>query len=495
MTSKEKVIATERLRRDYCTLTIISMRGSTGCLSSYKAFTRARARDERKNFTHAFSFVINLKSILSGTWVSAGGKEFTMRHVRQFLYLMAICLPVMFITSCSDDDEEDYGTSTTQGQQGGESEPEPLDVPDIPSNEIWYTSTDGKVIQPINHNYFGATILSNIYSNGKGIITFDTDVTEFGSEAFRGYSGLTGISIPNSVTSIGHKALTECPNLNIIKVMSGNKVFDSRDNCNAIIETASNTLILGCKNTIIPNSVTSIGEGGFYHCYGLTSINIPNSVTSIGYDAFRYCPELTSVTISNSVLSIDKWAFSECRALTSIEIPNSVTSMEGGAFHGCSSLSSIKVADGNKVYDSRNNCNAIIETASNTLIRGCENTVIPNSVSSIEDYAFNSCSGLTSINIPNSVTSIGWGAFEGCHSLTSINIPNSVTSIGSNAFLNCSSLTSVYVNWDKPLSISSYTFYDGVNLSGCTLYVPKGTKSLYASAEVWKDFGNIVEQP
>ena len=133
--------------------------------------------------------------------------------------------------------------------------------------------------------------------------------------------------------------------------------------------------------------------------------------------------------ITYSVTSIDTFAFSSCSGLTSVTIPNSVTSIGTSAFNSCS-LTSIIVESGNTVYDSRGNCNAIIETSTNELIAGCMNTVIPNSVTSIGDHAFSGCSGLNSVTIPNSVTSIGIAAFSSCSGLNSVTIPNSVTSIG-----------------------------------------------------------------
>ncbi len=246
-------------------------------------------------------------------------------------------------------------------------------------------------------------------------------VTSIEALAFYRCTELTSIDIPNSVTEIGQEAFANCPGLTSIVVESGNPRFDSRNNCNAIIETTDNTLIAGCKNTIIPNSVTKIGNFAFERCGSLTSIVIPNSVTSIGHYAF-YC----------------------CDSLTSVDIPNSVIEIGYGVFESCFGLTSIVVESGNPRYDSRNNCNAIIETAYNTLIYGCKNTIIPNSVTTIDDYAFYDCDGLTSIVIPNSVTEIGFGAFESCTGLTSIVIPNSVTSIGDGAFCNCWRLTDVY---------------------------------------------------
>ena len=181
-------------------------------------------------------------------------------------------------------------------------------------------------------------------------------------------------------------------------------------------------------------SVTSIGQDAFRDCTSLTSITIPNSVTSIGYGAFSGCTGFTSITIPNNVTEIDRYAFYGCTGLTSITIPNSVESIGNYAFRNCTGLTSIIVKGGNTIYDSRNNCNAIIETKSNTLIAGCQATIIPNSVTSIGKSAFYGCTGLISVTIPNSVTSIEYCAFEGCTGLTSIIIPENVISIGAGAF-------------------------------------------------------------
>ena len=333
------------------------------------------------------------------------------------------------------------------------------------------------------------------YSYRSKIKTVDigNGVTSIGNSAFYYCSGLTSVTIPNSVTTISSSAFHSCSGLTSINVESGNTVYDSRENCNAIIKTSTNELVTGCKNTVIPNSVTSIGNGAFWGCSGLTSVTIPNSVTTIGNSAFSYCTGLTSVTIPNSVTSIGSCAFDGCSGLTSVTIPNSVTSIGDDAFISCSGLTSITVESGNSVYDSRENCNAIIKTSTNELITGCKNTVIPNSVTSIGSRAFYDCSGLTSVTIPNSVTSIGSCAFDGCSGLTSITvesgntvydsrencnaiiktstngliagcmntvIPNSVTSIGFSAFSVCSGLTSVTIP-------NSVTFIDSQAFYGC----------------------------
>ena len=288
-------------------------------------------------------------------------------------------------------------------------------------------------------------------------ITIPDSVTSIGGWAFFDCTGLTSITIPDSVTSIGYGAFAYCTGLTSITVSGGNKKFDSRNNCNGIIKTATNTLISGCKNTDIPDSVTSIGNSAFYDCTGLTSITIPDSVTSIGGSAF--------------------WG---CTGLTSITIPDSVTSIGVSAFTYCTGLTSITVSGGNKKFDSRNNCNGIIETAYNTLISGCKNTDIPDSVTRIGDRAFWGCTGLTSVTIPDSVTSIGDSAFRNCTGLTSITIPDSVTSIGDGAFAYCTGLASVcfmgdapVVNW-KTFQTYDEEFHAYINIPGLTLYYIEG---------------------
>ena len=266
----------------------------------------------------------------------------------------------------------------------------------ITVKSVYYESSEvsGAVVIP-EKVYVGSTELT---------------VTSIGNNAFYGCSGITSVTIPETVTSIGDKAFLGCS---------------------------------GLTGITIPSSVTSIGDNTFRNCTGLTSVTIPSSVESIGSYAFNGCSGLTSVTIEEGVSSIGERAFLWCSGLTSITIPSSVTNIGYIAFHGCTGLTSITVASGNTSYDSRNNCNAIIETATNKLIKGCENTVIPSDVKSIGDYSFYECTGLTSLAIPSSVRSIGTYAFYLCTGLPSVTISDGVTSIGSYAFTGCSGLTSV----------------------------------------------------
>ena len=305
-------------------------------------------------------------------------------------------------------------------------------------------------------------------------------MTSIGDGAFSRCSGLTSVTIPNSVTSIGFQAFYGCSGLTSIEVESGNTKYDSRNNCNAIIESATNTLICGCKNTTIPNSVTSIGSQAFNGCSGLTSVTIPNSVTSIGDFAFSGCSGLTSVTIPNSVTSIGWNAFYGCNGLTSITIPNSVTSIGESAFEGCSGLTSVTIP---------NSVTSIGSDAFNGC-RSLTSVTIPNSVTSIDNYVFGGCSGLTSVTIPNSVTSIGYYAFSGCSGLTSVTIPNSVTSIGDCAFKGCSGLTAVnisdlaawcsisfyYTEYANPLCCAHHLFLNGTEVKD--LVIPNSVTSI-----------------
>ena len=221
--------------------------------------------------------------------------------------------------------------------------------------------------------------------------------------------------------------------------------------------------------------LTSIGEEAFEGCTQLTSVIIPSSVTIIDDAAFFSCSSLTSVFIPSSVTIIDDAAFYNCSSLISITIPSSVTTIINNPFTNCSALASIVVEAGNTVYDSRNNCDAIIETASNTLKTGCMSTVIPNTVTVIGGSAFRGCSNLTSITLPGTITNIGMNAFYSCTNLTSVILPSGLTSINNYTFYNCTSLTSV--------TIPSGVIYIGMSaFESCTsltsVILPSGLTSI-----------------
>ena len=248
---------------------------------------------------------------------------------------------------------------------------------------VAYTGTETDLVLPAYITQINQYAFYNC--SGLTSITIPNSVTSIGDYAFAYCRGLTSVTIGNGVTSIGSYAFYDCSGLTSIIVDEGNTKYHSAGNC--LIETATKTLVLGCKTSVISmdGSVTSIGSSAFYNCSGLTSVTIPDSVTSIGNWAFYNCTHLTSITIPDGVTSIGESAFRNCSGLTSVTIPDSVTSLPSYVFRNCSSLTSI---------------------------------TIPDSVTSIGDYAFYGCTGLTSVTIGNGVTSIGFRTFDGCRNLT-----------------------------------------------------------------------------
>ena len=412
-------------------------------------------------------------------------------------------------------------------------------MPDYNNNywdSPWYSQED-KIKKVVIED--GVTNIGNSafdYCYKLTSVTIPNSVTSIGSAAFYGCHSLTSVTIPNSVTSIGSNAFENTK-------WYGNQP-DGLIYAGKVLYRYKGTMPSNTKIEI-KEGTTEIAGGAFSGCSGLTSIVIPNSVTNIGSDAFYGCSGLTSITIPNSVKSIEYSAFQDCSSLTSVTIPKSVTSIGYAALGGCTGLTSIIVEKGNTYYDSRDNCNAIIETKSNTLINGCKNTIIPNSVTNIGIEAFYGCSGLTSIVIPNSVTNIGSDAFYGCSgltsivipNLTSIVIPNSVTNIGDCAFYGCSGLTSIVIP-NSVTNIGSEAFYGCSGLTsivipnsvtnigsepfgGCSgltsitceattpptcgynydvnklipVYVPANSVDAYRKAKEWKDFTNIQAIP
>lgn len=259
-------------------------------------------------------------------------------------------------------------------------------------------------------------------------------------------SGIKKIVIPKSVTEIGPDVFYWCDQLASIVVEDGNPIFDSRENCNAIIETATNTLRIGCRSTVVPSSVVAIGRSAFSGVQGLTSVDLPDGVTSIGEGAF--------------------WAD---QGLSSVYLSKSITDMGSGPFVGCANVKTFVIDPENPVYDSRNNCNAIIETATNTLIQGFSSTKIPEGIEKIAASAFM------------------------YQNLTSIEIPASVREIGANVFKYCHDLATVISHIKKPFPVNSTVFEANKLSESAVLYVPFGTKNAYATTSGWGSIPNIVE--
>ena len=403
------------------------------------------------------------------------------------------------VAACADDENRE-GTITISGGNATQT----ITVKQIGrilDNEIWYTSSDGKVVEPYNATVFGANIVSNTYDyeNGKGVIKFDGPVTSIGNDAFRWCSSLTEITIPNSVTSIGHYAFIECSSLQ--------KFYGkfAEDNGRCLIKDSVLIAYAAASGTeyTIPNSVTSIGEYTFYDCSSLTEITIPNSVTSIGERAFKYCSSLQNIICEPTTPPTGgSEMFDGIHASAKIYVPAGSGEAYKTAQYWSSYASIIEemgIPDNEIWYTSSDGevvkpYNATVFGAnivSNTYENGkgvikfdgrvtsigwgafykCSSLTeitIPNSVTSIGEYTFAHCSSLTEITIPNSVTSIGELAFADCSSLTEITIPNSVTSIGRYAFYHCSSLTNVSIG-NSVTSIGEWAFAHCSSLTEITI--------------------------
>ena len=409
--------------------------------------------------------------------------------------LMGVLLGIN-LTSCSKEDIQPDDNMDDKIEH-------PNGIPsNIPTNTIYYITTNNTVLRFENGDVFGgAVIFSNTYSSEKGFgtLVFTSDVTaideeafsanyklayialpnsvkSIGSYAFQYCENLTSVTIPNSVKSIGSYAFYDCENLTSVTIGDGVKGMGGYafDGCTSLTAVHISDIAAWCKIKFYDNPLSYAGRL-YLNGEEVKDLVIPNSVESIGEDAFRGCTSLTSVTIGDGVKSIGESAFCGCENLTSVTIPKSVTSIGAWAFAATDGLKEIKVDKDNLVYDSRENCNAIIETASNTLIVGCRQTIIPNSVESIGECAFYGCTSLTSVTIPNSVKSIGDYAFSYCTSLTSVTIPNSVKSIGECAFRGCTSLTSVTIP-NSVESIGYDAFSDCTSLTSVT--IPNSVESI-----------------
>lgn len=347
-------------------------------------------------------------------------------------------------------------------------------------NVVIPSEIDGKKVTSIGNNSYSTSREAFEECKNLTSVEIPNSITFIGGEAFKACTRLTSIEIPESVTYIMDNAFENCSGLTSIKVAEGNTTYNSSGDCNAIIRV--NTLVVGCKNTVIPSGITAIGRYAFSGRSGLEKLQIPNGVKYVYDNAFSGCVDLTDIEIPDSIELIGKNAFNNCNSLTSIKIPENVKDINNGAFSGCSGLINIKVSEKNLKYDSRKNCNAIIETENNIIMVGCKNTIIPDSVTGIGEFAFYNCINLTDIEIPNNVINIGDSAFSKCNSLTSIEIPDSVTDIGSGTFSGCSNLTSVRISQNLT-DIKNSIFYDCSSLT--SVQIPNGVTNIGAWA-----FGN-----
>lgn len=351
------------------------------------------------------------------------------------------------------------------------------------------------------------------YLNDQEITTLEipSGITSIGDGVFLSSNNLTNLTLSSKITSAGKYAFNNCSNLKDIR-------YYIYDDLATYIQKGHPAFYVNCgikyywnnqeiTTLEIPTSVTSIGNHAFYGCNGLTSVEFPSNLSSIGDWAFSNCSGLTSVVLPSSITKMGECVFYYCKNLSSVKLPSEITAISNSAFGVCISLKNIELPAG-------------ITSIGNNAFTGCsnlQNINLPSGITTIGSGAFWDCSNLTNVILPSALTSIGYIAFVNCSNLANVTLSSNITSIGSSAFSGCKSLKnltiskdvtsikdirfnndyedleleSVYVAWQNPIEAGS--FFNRIKISNCTLYVPQGTKEAYANADVWKDFGNIIE--
>lgn len=351
------------------------------------------------------------------------------------------------------------------------------------------------------------------YLNDQEITTLEipSGITSIGDGVFFNSNGLTNLTLSSRVSSIGISAFSSCSNLKDVR-------YYIYDDLATYIQKGHPAFYVNCgikyywnnqeiTTLEIPTSVTSIGNHAFYGGSGLTSVEFPSNLSSIGDWAFASCSGLKSVDLPSSITKMGEFVFNNCENLSSVKLPSEITAISKRAFSWCISLKNIELPAG---------ITSIDEEAF-SFCSNLQNINLPSGITTIGSGAFWNCSNLTNVILPSALTSIGYLAFVNCSNLANVTLSSNITSIGSSAFSDCKSLKnltiskdvtsikdirfnndyedleleSVYVAWENPIEAGS--FFNRIKISNCTLYVPKGTKEAYANADVWKDFGNIIE--
>jgi len=376
---------------------------------------------------------------------------------------------------------------------------------------VGYSGTEGTYGS--NLTYLANTIPQYCFSNGNSInlasITFPTSITAIGASAFSSCEKLTTISLPSLVTSIGEYAFGSCYGLQSVTMPStistiGDGAFGYCKNISSIslpasVSTISTGLFQGCtklSSFIIPSTITSIGDFAFASCSGLQTISIPETVTQIGYSAFSDCSSLQSITIPSKVTKLNSYLFKNCSTLTSIVVPVAINSIDEEVFNGCTASISLPATTIDWHYSAFRGCAGPITVNANSTIFSSSNGVLFQKLQGMLIRYPSSLQG--PYTIPSTTYSINSYAFEGCTGLTSLIIPSSVSEIDSytagSVFANCTGLTSLITFASTPvIARFSTNNFDNIDKSKCTLFVPEGSKSAYQTASEWKIFNNIEE--
>ena len=300
----------------------------------------------------------------------------------------------------------------------------------IMNKAVWRELEETKKDAEVYHKIAMARIIGKKELNGEDFLSLKT--TRIPREAFGGFTELSKVTLLNNVKSIGIYAFKNCTSLKSVTIPAG--VLS--------IGGGAFQMCSSLTKITIPTNVKEIDRSTFFGCSALQEVSIPAGVTRIEKAAFIGCSSLADISLPNSLQSIGEYVFQDCTSLKSVTIPEGVTEMKGGVFLRCPMMMHITVDKNNQIYDSRNGCNAVIETATGTIVAACNATVIPNDVTKIGESAFASLA-FKEIILPDGVTEIGRWAFWGCASLNNITIPDKVKSIGASALKKCTSLASI----------------------------------------------------
>ena len=440
------------------------------------------------------------KTICVANWDTNGDGELSMSEAAA-----VTSLGVMFKNNYSINsfDEFQYFTGVTS----------------IDDDAFRYCSRLNSIKLPTNLNTIGSNAFNGCPLSS---IDFPESLNTIGDYAFIS-TNITSVFITQGVVSLGINPFEYCPYIESIVVDEQNPVYDSRNQCNGIIESSSNKLIIGCKKTVIPEGIVTIGKNAFISCVFDSHPSFPSTLKNIEEHAFYNSTGLTHLVLTDGIENLGYYAFASCgieeltlpstlkeilgecfnyNNLRSIRIPASVNYIAAGAFSSNSELEEIVVEEGNQVYTS-NNCNVIFNPSTGLLVQASNNFVFPDGVKSLGWDSFKGLAHVTKVDIPEGVTDLGDYTFYPCRALEELTIPSTISSDGIHdlTFYDCTGLKVIrcYIKSPSPLS-SKYTGPFGSNgddvdvtYKQAALYVPYGTKALYESTDGWNKFQNIIE--